>query len=430
MGFVGQSGGKNNRGFLYLTELKSKGLKLNGVASGYKYNTELGCTQCSSTSEVAVKTYIRWGSNVCPAKSRKLYDGFVTNGADYEKGGGVSYNCLPVGPEYNGEEGRASSRSARMYKVDFQTATMPGGGSYRKMHSRDVSCALCEVEASAVLTIPGTQKCPSGYDLEFKGLLFASRYRSVHMTQHICVDDAPIMAAGGSTKFDNAGRLNPVELGSTPPTSKAKTHSEVGCAVCKSTPERHVTSYTTWGKQACPSGSKTVYSGWMANGKYSHRGGGFNYQCMSADSDIEAKQVNKANNNGNSAILYRVKYSKSTKSNAGEAWGKMLKKNGVDAACAVCEVEGTSTMMLPAQEACPTGYKKLYDGYIAGGHMNHPHDTEYICLEKDFEGLDTKLYSVKSNDGGRLHLGEVDTSWYGLKYKYNYGLQCVMCSRE
>jgi len=432
-GHVGQSEGNNGRGMLYLTELERIGLPPNGIANGYKYDFELSCAQCSSTSESAVTTYTRWGANSCPDKSKMLYDGFMTNGRFNERGGGAAYQCMARGPEYTGMEGISSKGSSRLYGVDYFTAHLPAGGTFKKVNYHDASCAVCEVATSAVLTIPGTQKCPSGYEQEYKGMLMSGKVSDAHLTQNVCVDDAPVGVIGQRTGNSNGARLHPVEVSKIPIGNGYKSGREVGCVVCKPTEERAVTTYPIWGRKACPSGSKTVYSGWMANGYIYHRGGGFNYQCMHQSGDIEAKQKADAKNTGNSGVLNVVEYAKSKKSSAGPAWTRMAQKNNQDAACAICEVEGQDTVMLPAKTACPDGFKKLYEGFVAGGFSSHQHDTEYICLEKEFEALDKSVFKTTStgyNGGSALMLGEVDTNFYGIGYKKNYGIQCVMCVKE
>ena len=75
----------------------------------------------------------------------------------------------------------------------------------------------------------------------------------------------------------------------------------------------------------------------------------------------------------------------------------------------------------------------MYDGYVAAAHAYHPHETEYICLEKEFEGLDPKIFTLAkttSQNAQRLVLAEVDSAFYGLKFPTNMGAQCVMCLKK
>lgn len=52
---------------------------------------------------------------------------------------------------------------------------------------------------------------------------------------------------------------------------------EASCISCrKSDPVAKVATYTQWGSSSCPTGTKTLVSGWMANGRYNNRGGGNN----------------------------------------------------------------------------------------------------------------------------------------------------------
>jgi len=428
-GHVGQNRNNNQKGQLFLVELQRTALPLNGLANGYKYDYELPCVQCHSTSETAVSTYTRWGANSCPDKSKMLYDGFVTAGRYNERGGGANYQCIARGPEYTDKEGRGRTAGGRLYSVDYFTAHLPGKGTYNKMNYHDASCAVCEAPSTAVITVPGTQKCPDGYDAEYKGLIFSAKQSETHLGEYICVDDAPVGVVGQRTGYSGGGRMFPVEIRKAPIVNGYKDGREVGCAVCKAAPERAVTAYTTWGRRACPSGSKTVYSGWMANSFTNNKGGGYNYQCMAQAGDIEANQRSDGQTTA-TGLLTRVQYSKSKKNNEGSAMAKMVKKNNFDAACAVCEVEAKATLMLPAKAVCPAGYKKVYDGFLAGGDLYDQHDTEYICLEKDFEGLDSAVFKAANNGDdqtARLYLAEVDSSFFDLGYKLHTGLQCIMC---
>ena len=433
-GQVGQNRHNNNKGQLFLTELMRENLPTTGIFTGYKYNFELSCAQCASTAESAVSTYTRWGADKCPDKSRMLYDGFMTNGHYNDKGGGANFQCLARGPEYNNKEGQGDAQGARLIIAEFWTGSLPKTTAYGKAKYHDAGCAVCEVPSSAVLTIPGTQKCPSGYEVEYKGMIFAGRAADNHLQEHICVDDAPAIVLGSKNTYARGGiaRFLPVEINAPPIANGYKTNREVGCAVCKATAERDVTTYKTWGRRACPSGSKTVYSGWIANGASYEKGGGYNYQCMHQSGDIEAKQKNDAVANGN-GHLSRVQYSSSKKDKSGGAQGKMNAKNNRDASCAVCEVEASDTMMYPAKTACPAGFTKLYEGLLAGSDLYDQHDTEYICLEKDFEELDKSVFKLSSNNdekaSSRLYLAEVDSSFFDLGYKLHTGLQCVVCAK-
>jgi len=434
-GHIGQSEGNNNRGWLYLTEMERTALPPNGIANGYKYDYEIACAHCSSDSETEVGSYVRWGANSCPDKSKMLYDGFMANGRFSESGGGADYQCMARGPEYTGAEGRNSAGSSRIYSAEYMTSALPAGGTYKKVHLHDAACAVCETETSNVLNMYGSQKCPAGYELQYKGMLFSTRIGDPHLGENICVDDAPVGVVGQRAGVSNGARLYPVEVMKPPGSGLMgyKEGTEVGCAVCRATPERHVTTYVEWGRKACSTGAKTLYSSWMANANPWHKGGGFNYMCMSPQGDLEAKQINKAKNHDKSGLIHRTEYAQSTKNSNGAAWGRMKAKNARDAACSVCEIEAEDTLMLPAKTACPTGYKKLYEGYVAGGNDFHQHDTEYICLHKEFEEIDPAVFKGASDanqNGARLFLNEVDSAFYGLQYKANLGIQCVMCMKQ
>ena len=50
-------------------------------------------------------------------------------------------------------------------------------------------------------------------------------------------------------------------------------------------------------------------------------------------------------------------------------------------ACAVCEVSGPETLMIPATTDCPAGWMMEYSGYLMANYYNY-RKGEYVCVDK------------------------------------------------
>lgn len=53
-------------------------------------------------------------------------------------------------------------------------------------------------------------------------------------------------------------------------------------------------------------------------------------------------------------------------------------------ACAVCEVAGAATLMIPATTNCPAGWMTEYQGYLMANYYSH-RKGEYVCVDKNPE---------------------------------------------
>jgi hypothetical protein len=59
-----------------------------------------------------------------------------------------------------------------------------------------------------------------------------------------------------------------------------------------------------------------------------------------------------------------------------------------EAPCAVCYVKTRSAnLMIPATYECPAGWTREYHGYLMTAYHRHAHPYEFICVDKDAEGV-------------------------------------------
>lgn len=109
-----------------------------------------------------------------------------------------------------------------------------------------------------------------------------------------------------------------------------------------------------WGVATCPTPSTLIYSGYMVGGHYTHHGI-YNYFCLASTGNVGNRQ--KAAPDANRAILYQIEWETVN--------GPFTANNDMEAECSVCEIpDATQTLMIPARDVCPTGYKKLYSGWL------------------------------------------------------------------
>ena len=117
----------------------------------------------------------------------KLYDGRMV-GAKYTSGGGSNYLCLPPKPDY-GDLATAveiSIRTGRLWGTEYEHTIEPASNR----QDRDVPCSLCYVPTrSAMIMIPGTVICPSGWSRDYYGYLMGGMNIIQHKrSEYLCVD--------------------------------------------------------------------------------------------------------------------------------------------------------------------------------------------------------------------------------------------------
>ncbi|XP_031562347.1 short-chain collagen C4-like [Actinia tenebrosa] len=137
--------------------------------------------------------------------------------------------------------------------------------------------------------------------------------------------------------------------------------------------------YVRWGRTTCPSGASLLYRGRIGGENHAHKGGGANYVCLPET----PKYGRYKNGHQNAGYMYGTEYEVNT-------YNPFTKGHLHDheAPCAVCYVTKRSAkMMIPATYECPAGWTREYHGYLMSAYHNHPHPTQYICVDNDAEGV-------------------------------------------
>lgn len=95
--------------------------------------------------------------------------------------------------------------------------------------------------------------------------------------------------------------------------------------------------------------------------------------------------------------------------------------------CAVCQVQRSTSIMIPAKRNCPVGWVKEYTGMLIGAWEGE-YASDYICLDENPEFLEG---TRSHNDNGRTlypvraRCGSLPCPPY-VDYHY---ISCVVCSQ-
>ena len=96
--------------------------------------------------------------------------------------------------------------------------------------------------------------------------------------------------------------------------------------------------------------------------------------------------------------------------------------------CAVCEVQRSTSMMVPAKRTCPQGWTLEYEGLLMAGNVAHQGQSEFVCVSLGMEAIPGSSAHI---DGGLLYVVEVvcGNVLNCPPYVEGYELSCVVCSK-
>ncbi len=166
-----------------------EGLGLSGVS----YN-RWGRTNCSGDATVVYtgKAFVRLHVPIVETRTNGIFL-FVfligVMGSDHytHKGGGTNFLCLTNNPIYDkyisGWQGTGS-----IYGTEYQPDSAFTGFK-NKIVDHDAPCAVCYVRSrGSQMMIPATNKCPSGWTMEYHGYLMTAHYSHAHSSEYVCID--------------------------------------------------------------------------------------------------------------------------------------------------------------------------------------------------------------------------------------------------
>ena len=267
---------------------------------------------------------------------------------------GGNYLCLPTNPQYTpGQYSDQVNDEGKVTEAEYYTSTS-GLPIYQNYSGQKIPCAVCRryLEGSKSLMIPGQQTCPSGFQPDFQGYLFAPPTSSSR-GDYICMDSSP-EGVGSSTYDAGSLLLSPVEAGQGSASLMYYTGGyELTCVHCGSIASGSV--YTRWGRTTCPSDATAVYSGLMGGQIYSSNGGGLQYLCMS--SSPQYAEATPGVQYPSSAVYTTEYYS--SPADLSSTWNAL---QNYEAPCVVCQVGNGRgySFMQPGRSSCPSGFNTDY----------------------------------------------------------------------
>ena len=176
-----------------------------------------------------------------------------------------------------------------------------------------------------------------------------------------------------------------------------------------------------WGHSVCPSGVEKVYNGIASGSKYDLGGGTDQTLCLptSHDPDYHPEDTLKSH----AGTLWGIRYEVYTST----ASVPLTKHSGLEMPCAVCYVERSAVLTIPAVSTCPDLWTLEYDGYLMS-EMTTPNRPrkDTICVERD--GESEKPYAPYPSVNYLMNVN-CDTALTCPPYAADKPLPCAVCSR-
>ncbi|XP_052761900.1 short-chain collagen C4-like [Mya arenaria] len=175
--------------------------------------------------------------------------------------------------------------------------------------------------------------------------------------------------------------------------------------------------YIRWGRRSCPGTTELVYEGFAGGGDYDQNGASSNYICLPKDPIFDCDERTA----GSVSRVYGAEYETSDATFHTDLHDK-------EVPCAVCHVIGRSVVMIPAKNACYSGWHTEYSGYLMSSYHGHKGNKELVCMDGNPEMADG---SDDGNQNGALFYF-AKAACGSLKcppYSENKALTCVVCSK-
>ena len=359
------------------------------------------CAVCSpSTLNDTGAIYVRWGRTSCPNSAVLLYRGRAAGAYYGGPGSGSNSLCLTEQPLYF-HHNDASQKGAFLYGSQYSTSGY-GIRSLNRLNYYAVPCAVCLAPGkSASIVSPGRIDCPSNFEVEYFGYLFASHHSHAKINW-ICLDKdserKEYYSSSHSLWSPTEVICGSLKCGTLIDGGYVQYH-EVTCAVCTPTTKRRSSIYTRYGRNECPSTSVTVYSGFVAGSAAGKSGGGANVLCMRNS----ATYMDHNGNNQGGAYLYGFEYETSSSGLKSTAYRAV---NNREIPCAVCEnVRSESTFTQFGSRDCPESYKLDYSGFVFGAKystsssLGTNNKAEFVCIDFSPQPYENGRGTADDNQG-------------------------------
>ena len=118
-------------------------------------------------------------------------------------------------------------------------------------------------------------------------------------------------------------------------------------------------TYVRWGRTVCPPGAERIYEGLASSTANSVGGGTDESLCLPNDPEYLSNDTT----NWALGTLYDIQYSY-----RGSGSFPLANLHRENTPCAVCFVDRSTILTIPAKYTCPTGWTREYYGYLATEH--------------------------------------------------------------
>ena len=147
--------------------------------------------------------------------------GFAAGSGRSARGSGSDYICLT--DEARFLPGSELVAAAKVYGAQYQT--LPN-------NHHKTACVVCQTRNKNVFMLPGSDKCPAGFDTEYMGYV-ATSAESEYRATHVCMDNANDRASGSTNGYSTVAQFHRAEVvcGALP-CSIYPADKNLLCAVC------------------------------------------------------------------------------------------------------------------------------------------------------------------------------------------------------
>ena len=173
------------------------------------------------------------------------------------------------------------------------------------------------------------------------------------------------------------------------------------------------TTFVRWGRSVCPNSTQLVYTGVVGGGEWSTPGSSGTVLCLPLNPVA-----------GNLAIGPALK----SELLGAEFHTDPDSHHDKDPVCSVCLTQGrSSSVLVPATTACPSGWTLDYSGFLMGSYPKDPAGHDWVCVDS---AMEPRLDSDRDEDG--LKLFYTYTRCGSLPcppYHNDHLVNCAVCSK-
>ena len=132
-------------------------------------------------------------------------------------------------------------------------------------------------------------------------------------------------------------------------------------------------TYVRWGRTVCPPGAERIYTGLASSTGNTVGGGTDESLCLPNDPEYLSHDIS----NFAMGTLYHIEYAIH-----GDPSFPLANLHRENTPCAVCYVNKSTILTIPAKYTCPTGWTREYYGYLTAEHtVSGRRRKDTICVD-------------------------------------------------